>query len=226
LTIVRRLTYPLPLLALVLLAASCTLEAQTKGGAAGVPRGLRECSVTVDGCGSGTLFVTRDGTYVLTANHVLDAAATHAKVVQVTPALDGRHKVVEVLAEVLNRSAAYDLALLGVGRGVWKTGATLHRGPPPKLDAGVWHVGSYLGKLHHSVAGGRVQWVGDTTHGQLLDRANFTLVPGSSGGGLFDAQGQLVGVVVRHTAFQVGYYVPSRCVLEWARKEEIGAIFE
>lgn len=214
-------------------ALLCLLLACADALASGPPKGLREVSVTVgigkDDWGSGTLLVDKQGVaWVLTCDHVFNPDTKAVRLSQHTPSFDGKTKILEVYGEVVKRSKQLDLALVRLGKGVFAKGATLRPGADLDLDAKVFHCGSYHTWLHHSVAGGRVQSIGDTqaAAGQLLDRADITATPGSSGGGMFDRDGRLCGVLVRGMGQRLIWYVPLRVVREWAMREKIMVLLE
>lgn len=104
-----------------------------------------------------------------------------------------------------------DLCLLKVP-GIGKKGARLRRGSPPKVGSPVSYYG-FPRALGMSYAEGQVTHLHPLLGGSLIQTSAFFTL-GGSGGGLFDAKGQLVGLATFLTSGHSGAYfaVPSSWV--------------
>ena len=164
--------------------------------AARVIPGVVSISVSASG-GSGTgsgFFLSSDG-YVLTNNHVVEAAATRGTI---TIAISTGKKYT---AKIVGRDSSYDLAVLKID----VTGApTLQLGDSDKVAVGdaVIAIGSPLG-LAGTVTSGIISAKNrPVTTGSDSGESSFinalqtdaAINPGNSGGPLVDATGAVVGV--------------------------------
>ena len=164
--------------------------------AARVIPGVVSISVSASG-GSGTgsgFFLSSDG-YVLTNNHVVEAAATRGTI---TVAISTGKKYT---AKIVGRDSSYDLAVLQID----VTGApTLQLGDSDKVAVGdaVIAIGSPLG-LAGTVTSGIISAKNrPVTTGSDSGESSFinalqtdaAINPGNSGGPLVDATGAVVGV--------------------------------
>ena len=164
--------------------------------AARVIPGVVSISVSASG-GSGTgsgFFLSSDG-YVLTNNHVVEAAATRGTI---TVAISTGKKYT---AKIVGRDSSYDLAVLKID----VTGApTLQLGDSDKVAVGdaVIAIGSPLG-LTGTVTTGiisakdRAVTAGDAnTESSYINalQTDAAINPGNSGGPLVDATGAVIGV--------------------------------
>ncbi len=139
--------------------------------------------------GSGVIIDTDEG-YIVTNNHVIDDADA-IKVVM----LDKR----ELDAEIVATDPPSDLAVIRVNP---EELSTVKLGDSDKLSVGEWVVaiGSPFGlHLNHTVTAGIVSAVGRNS---VMSRNNFedfiqhdaAINPGNSGGGLFNLDGELIGI--------------------------------
>jgi putative serine protease PepD len=164
--------------------------------AARVIPGVVSISVSASG-GSGTgsgFFLSSDG-YLLTNNHVVEAAATRGTI---TVAISSGKKYT---AKIVGRDSSYDLAVLKID----VTGApTLQLGDSEKVAVGdaVIAIGSPLG-LAGTVTSGIISAKNrPVTTGSDSGESSFinalqtdaAINPGNSGGPLVDATGAVVGV--------------------------------
>ena len=164
--------------------------------AARVIPGVVSISVSAsDGSGTGSgFFLSSDG-YVLTNNHVVEAAATRGTI---TVAISTGKKYT---AKIVGRDSSYDLAVLKID----VTGApTLQLGDSEKVAVGdaVIAIGSPLG-LAGTVTSGIISAKNrPVTTGSDSGESSFinalqtdaAINPGNSGGPLVDATGAVVGV--------------------------------
>jgi S1-C subfamily serine protease len=215
---------------------------------------LQAVSVTIrsqGGEGSGVC-VNRGGeTFILTAGHViadnrhvehlLDAEKGATRTVPkfdpllVTKELleDGRSiGKLTIEAEVVAYSSAehgQDLALLHLRkRGLVKDSAAFApAGDPPGIGTPLSHVGSLLGQQgSNSFTTGVYSQIGRVLFGRVFDQTTCAAFPGSSGGGVFDAQGRYVGMIVRGAGETFNLIVPVRRIREWAGEQNLGFLFD
>lgn len=136
--------------------------------------------------GSGSGVVIDASGLVITNAHVIDGAAA----VRVQTA-DGD----DLVGEIVGVDSVTDLALLRVRSAEPLTAAPLGRSE--ELERGQWVValGNPL-QLHHTVTLGIVSAVNRTIDDDGLEyiQTDAAINPGSSGGALFDLQGNLVGI--------------------------------
>lgn len=147
------------------------------------------------GTGSGSIYKTSDtSSYIITNNHVVEAAATSGKI------------SVELLngdlidAKIIGRDANYDLAVIQVQRGNLPVIAI---GDSSKVSVGdpVVAIGSPLG-LASTVTSGiisalnRPVTTGSVGAESYVDaiQTDAAINPGNSGGALVDSQGRIIGV--------------------------------
>jgi len=209
------------------------------------PQEMLDVSVMVEARGStgtGVLFVRGDDTYVVTATHVVESLKTKkdGKVTYLPATIKQRIMKrgkfagnIQLSATVVRTSDmhnSYDLALLKVSSGKhFKRGATIYRGLIPQVGTKVCHVGSLMGPIGEgSFSEGIVSqhyrsFAGAGVH---LDQTTAIIYPGSSGGGVFLPNGQLVGIVTRGIGPGVAFYVPARLLLRWAKQSGIDWVFD
>lgn len=140
------------------------------------------------GAGSGVI-ISEDG-YILTNNHVIEGAT------QVTVTTSD-NKTYE--AKVIGADDTYDVALLKIeAEGL--TVATFGSSSDLEVGETAIVIGNPLGKLGGTVTAGIISSLNRTI---TIDNKSMELLqtdapinPGNSGGGLFDGDGNLVGIVV------------------------------
>ncbi|MBR2180951.1 MAG: trypsin-like peptidase domain-containing protein [Oscillospiraceae bacterium] len=140
-----------------------------------------------EGAGSGVI-VTSDG-YIATNNHVIDGASK----ISVTLA-SGK----EYPATLIGKDAKTDLAVIKISETSLKA-ATLGTSASLKVGEPVVAIGNPLGELGGTVTLGIISALDRQIE---IDNEKMTLLqtdaavnPGNSGGGLFNANGQLIGIV-------------------------------
>lgn len=157
--------------------------------------------IQTKGLGSG--FIIRDDGYILTNNHVVDAADEIRVTLQSEPK--------PIRAKLVGRDPETDLAVLKIEkRGLAAAGL----GESKKLRPGDWVVaiGSPLG-LQQSVTLGIVSALNRSfadfgpTH---LIQTDAAINPGNSGGPLLNIRGEVIGVnvMVRKDAQNIGFAIP------------------
>ncbi len=193
------------------------------GSASAAPPGLeaakRSTVAIVDATqgifGSGV--VLRPG-WVLTAGHVVDAAADYG--LDYTVRLDDG---VEYSYEVAKTSQTVDLALLRLSEDV---GIPVAFGPKDVSSGDeVYALGYPTGLNGLVVTKGIVSSVNQETDGDLYLQTDASINPGNSGGPLVNAGGSLVGINVAKNAAQavdnIGFAVPLDQVEEFLRDTSV-----
>lgn len=147
------------------------------------------------GSGVGSGFVVREDGYLVTNNHVIEAAADGG-----TITVEFSHDQDPLPAEVVGRDIPYDLAVLKVDRDGL---SALRFGDSDQLEVGegVVAVGAPLG-LDSTVTAGIVSAVnrpvvagqGESTSFINAIQTDAAINPGNSGGPLLDMNGHVVGV--------------------------------
>ena len=177
----------------------------------GVKTGSFAQQYVVKGAGSGVI-ISEDG-YIITNNHVIDGANS------VTVTLrDGN---TSYTAAVIGSDSENDIALLKVdAKGL--TPATF--GDSSKLAVGdyVVAIGNPLGELGGTVTDGIISALARDVaiegENMTLLQTNAQISPGNSGGGLFNANGELIGIVnAKDSATEVegiAFAIPINNVLD------------
>lgn len=165
-----------------------------------------------DGGGAGSgIILTQDG-YIATNAHVV---ANNGQII-VTLA-DGH----EYKADVVGTDEKTDLAVLKIkpDAGIVLHPATLETSPA-RLGQSVAVIGNVLGAYPGSVSTGVVSFPERTIEldGRKINGIQFSapVSPGNSGGGMFDLDGGLIGMVTaksgRESAEGVGFAIPARVI--------------
>lgn len=151
--------------------------------------------------GTGVL-VEHDGTiYVLTAKHVVSDIGDEG--IKASCELEGCTAVANL--KVVRTSEVSDLALLELGVFPLTSVAKLGWGLP-KIGQEAYHYGACYGSL--SFTRGYVSRLREPIAGNEYLQFTGLATPGSSGGGVFDAQGNLLGIITRATPGQFAWAVP------------------
>jgi serine protease Do len=169
-----------------------------------------------EGVGSGIVY-TSDG-YILTNDHVVTVDGQPASSVVVTLATGE-----EVQATIVARDSTKDIALLKVDR----TGLTpVVFAASSEVKVGQWAfaIGSpfdYSNSVTEGIVSGldRDLSTGDPTTGDItgLLQTDAAISPGNSGGGLFNAEGELIGMPEAYISSQsgaenLGFAIPADTV--------------
>ena len=164
--------------------------------------------------GSGVI-ISEDG-YILTNNHVIDGAST------ITVRLTNSKTYT---AKLIGKDATLDVALIKIEEKGLTTAAF---GDSSKLNVGqtAIAIGNPLGKLGGTVTDGiisaldrEIEIDGKTMN---LLQTNAAINPGNSGGGLFDSNGNLIGLVVAKTSTTssgtsvegLGFAIPANDIVD------------
>ena len=165
-----------------------------------------------EGAGSGVI-ITTDG-YIVTNNHVIEGANK----ITVTTTDDKSYSAKVVGADSIN-----DIAVLKISAKNLKA-ATY--GNSDKLEVGEMAVaiGNPLGELGGSVTSGIIsaldREVSIDGNSMNLLQTDASINPGNSGGGLFNDEGQLIGIVVAKSSGSdidnIGFAIPVNTVADVA----------
>lgn len=165
---------------------------------------------TVSGAGSGVIIgedESATGSYIVTNNHVIEGNFT----VITVRTVDGK----EYTAEVIGTDWQSDLAVLRIE----KTGLTkaIWAESDVALGQSIVAIGNPLGSLGGSVSRGIISGVERTITVESVPmnllQIDAAINPGNSGGGLFDLNGNLVGIVnaksVATAVEGIGFAIPA-----------------
>ena len=165
---------------------------------------------TVSGAGSGVIIGEDEsgtGSYIVTNNHVIEGNFT----VITVRTVDGK----EYTAEVIGTDWQSDLAVLRIE----KTGLTkaIWAESDVALGQSIVAIGNPLGSLGGSVSRGIISGVERTITVESVPmnllQIDAAINPGNSGGGLFDLNGNLVGIVnaksVATAVEGIGFAIPA-----------------
>ena len=162
------------------------------------------------GAGSGVI-ISEDG-YILTNNHVIDGASS----VKVTTRGGNSYD-----ATLVGKDAELDIALLkveatGLRTAVFGDSSTLAVGAKTVI------IGNPLGTLGGSVTEGIISALDRAIaiDGKMMHllQTDAAVNPGNSGGGMFNGQGELTGIVVAKSSSEdidnIGFVIPINDVLD------------
>ena len=169
------------------------------------------------GAGSGVIITQSESAgYLLTNHHVIEG--TSEIIVRLT---DGE----EYKAKLLGSDASKDLAALRIEKKRNETFTVAPLGDSSKLTVGqqVIAIGNPLGSLGGTVTDGIISALDRTVTidkvQMVLLQHNAAINPGNSGGGLFDAMGNLIGIVNAKTSQTgiegLGFAIPVNIAYEF-----------
>jgi putative serine protease PepD len=147
------------------------------------------------GSGSGWIYKSdRTSSFIVTNNHVIEGAATSGTIT--VELFNGD----TVLAQIVGRDIAYDLAVLKVNRGNLPT-VTVGNSSRISVGESVVAIGSPLG-LASTVTSGIISALNRPVTTGTVGAESFVnaiqtdaaINPGNSGGALLDSQGRIIGV--------------------------------
>ena len=153
--------------------------------------------------GSGTL-IEKDGEmYCLTAAHVIDENCKSIRITQ-----HGKNPIT-IYASLHKIDREKDYAILKVGTGVFTSKMKFHK-DKQELDTPIVHCGSMVG-MHHTTTRGTLVGVDRKfARWKCVDQLDITAYYGSSGGGVFDHNGNYIGMIVGGVNPGIVFMVPSR----------------
>ena len=142
------------------------------------------------GAGSGVI-ISSDG-YILTCAHVVDGAST------ITVTIDDK----DYTATLVGEDTTSDVAVIKIDA-TGLTPATVGDSDNLKVGQSVMAVGNPLGELGGTVTGGMISALNrsvtiqgtSSTNTMSLIQMDASVSPGNSGGGLFNMNGELIGLV-------------------------------
>ena len=142
------------------------------------------------GAGSGVI-ISSDG-YILTCAHVVDGAST------ITVTIDDK----DYTATLVGEDTTSDIAVIKIDAD-GLTPATVGNSDGLKVGQSVMAVGNPLGELGGTVTGGMISALNrsvtiqgsSSVNTMSLIQMDASVSPGNSGGGLFNMNGELVGIV-------------------------------
>ena len=142
------------------------------------------------GAGSGVI-ISSDG-YILTCAHVVDGASS------ITVTIDDK----DYTATLVGEDTTSDVAVIKIDA-TGLTPATVGDSNSLKVGQSVMAVGNPLGELGGTVTGGMISALNrsvtiqgtSSTNTMSLIQMDASVSPGNSGGGLFNMNGELVGIV-------------------------------
>lgn len=142
-----------------------------------------------EGAGSGVI-ISKDG-YIVTNNHVIEGAE------KITVRLKNGNTYD---AQLIGRDEETDIAIIKIEATEDLTVATLGDSSSLKVGEMAIAIGNPLGQLGGTVTTGIISALDReiTLNGEQMNllQTNAAINPGNSGGGLFDSEGNLIGIVV------------------------------
>jgi hypothetical protein len=133
----------------------------------------------------------------------------------------------EMDAEIIRYSDAdngEDLALLRVRKKNFiKSSVQFYlEDKTPPVGTTLYHCGSLLGQVgSNSFTRGIMSQHGRVIYGKVYDQTTCAAFPGSSGGGVYMADGRMVGMIVRGAGETFNLIVPVRRIREWAKTANV-----
>ena len=169
------------------------------------------------GAGSGVI-ISSDG-YILTCAHVVDGAST------ITVTIDDK----DYTATLVGEDTTSDVAVIKI-EADGLTPATVGDSDSLKVGQSVMAVGNPLGELGGTVTGGMISALNrsvtiqgtSSTNTMSLIQMDASVSPGNSGGGLFNMNGELVGIVNAKSSSSdaegLGFAIPINDAIEVAQQ--------
>ena len=169
------------------------------------------------GAGSGVI-ISSDG-YILTCAHVVDGAST------ITVTIDDK----DYTATLVGEDTTSDVAVIKIDA-TGLTPATVGDSDNLKVGQSVMAVGNPLGELGGTVTGGMISALNrsvtiqgtSSTNTMSLIQMDASVSPGNSGGGLFNMNGELIGIVNAKSSSSdaegLGFAIPINDAIEVAQE--------
>lgn len=209
---------------------------------------IRDISVVVtmdQWHGSGVVIKHKDETYVLTAYHVIDKQNYSKRITKNGKSFyeDAKHPIyvlyrdlakIDVAttytyaAEAVEIAPFQDLALLKiVSKSHFTRGAKFKLDHEPTIGQRILHSGAMSLRQHYNMVTmgtlSQVSMRNSLPYGpRSLDFCTAPWYPGSSGGGVFNAQGEYIGMAIQWKGATVSIYNPIRNILTWAKTSKYG----
>ena len=169
------------------------------------------------GAGSGVI-ISSDG-YILTCAHVVDGAST------ITVTIDDK----DYTATLVGEDTTSDVAVIKIDA-TGLTPATVGDSDSLKVGQSVMAVGNPLGELGGTITGGMISALNrsvtiqgtSSTNTMSLIQMDASVSPGNSGGGLFNMNGELIGIVNAKSSSSdaegLGFAIPINDAIEVAQQ--------
>ena len=165
------------------------------------------------GAGSGVI-ISSDG-YILTCAHVVDGASN------ITVTINDK----DYTATLVGEDTTSDIAVIKIDAD-GLTPATVGDSDSLKVGQNVMAVGNPLGTLSNTVTQGIVsalnRQVTVEDNDMTLIQTDTSISPGNSGGGLFNANGELIGVVNAKSSYSeaegIGFAIPINTAMDIAQQ--------
>lgn len=186
---------------------------------------------TTNSIGSGVVFTRQDRqgnevTFIWTCAHLFrDDDATN----QVDPFLIpvkvtiGGEKVSATLVAIGEPVKGVDLALLRADvSDLHAPSVSFYRGLPLAHGTKIYHVGAFYGfPPPESYSEGVISCSHRPMDNGEYDEILCPVYPGSSGGGVFDADGECIGLVDFRIDCMLGFSIPSKTIIAWAKAKHV-----
>jgi serine protease Do len=206
------------------------------------PSGLDEVSVLIQtkaGMGSGTIINKGEDTYVLTANHILvnnvikvddRELFIEVNIIQMYLYKNAIVGEINLLADIVAHSEKEDVAILHVkGKNYFPESAKIYKQSEYKpVGSRLYHVGCYYGRMgYNSISDGIISGYGRLSNSRTSYwvQTSCAIHSGSSGGGIFLANGEYVGMALATANPGMSYYNPVQNIRRWAETVKYGFLF-
>lgn len=90
----------------------------------------------------------------------------------------------------------------------------------PNIGEPLYNIASPFGE-YGTYSFGVISFVGRKVEGVLFDQASITVFPGSSGSGIFNSNGNCMGIILLMKAPGMAYYAPIRRMQRWAKEQHV-----
>lgn len=187
-----------------------------------------------DGYGSGVVVYAHGNTYVWTCAHVM-TQMPKTPVEALNALLSGKPLPVFQTAKVTIHGKVYqastvdcggitsdtvDVAVLRVWDAPTPLDSTKFSSAVPTRGQPVYHVGNAEGlEAPDTLAVGVSTYPDRLVQGRVEDQYQLPILPGCSGGGVYDYRGKCIGLVRERLGYDIAYTVPTREIRKWAEKE-------
>lgn len=165
---------------------------------------------------------------ILTCAHLFfmtEGAGRTPPLITMTRQVRGKHEplgTVTIVCKLVKRNDSLDLALLEPALPE-ELPASVSLGETPAQGDPLYHVGSFHGaKGIQSFSSGVLSAAGRKLEHPVLgemevDQITCSAFSGSSGGGIFNKKGELVGIVTGQSAETLSFMVPVRRIQKWLK---------